>query len=208
MRASMPAAAAGPLGGWWSRPASAELEPDVAAASTRRRLRRSSLVDAPPPERSSTSPSTFLEVICTACSSATAGSATVGSSTAPRSAASSIRRGAGVTASSTSRVQERRAETGVLADWLAEHRIDAVSSPPCRWSRPRGHGYDEAFTDFAEISLTHYWDWTGFPVVAMPSGLGRRRGCRRGLADRPGRSDWDLLAAGVALQSRLDSPSL
>jgi hypothetical protein len=42
-------------------------------------------------------------------------------------------------------------------------------------SRPRGHGYDEAFTDVAEISLTHYWNWTGFPVVALPSGVGRRR---------------------------------
>ena len=54
------------------------------------------------------------------------------------------------------------------------------SSRRSRSSRPRaGSGYDEAFTDYAEISLTHYWDWTGFPVVALPSG--RRAagaGCR------------------------------
>ena len=52
-------------------------------------------------------------------------------------------------------------------------------------AHPRGHGYDEAFTDFAEISLTHYWNWTGFPVVALPSGVGRRSGLPvERLADR------------------------
>jgi Asp-tRNA(Asn)/Glu-tRNA(Gln) amidotransferase A subunit family amidase len=75
-------------------------------------------------------------------------------------------------------------------------------------SRPRGHGYDEAFTDVAEISLTHYWNWTGFPVVALPSGVGRRSGLPVGASlIGPARSDWDLLAAGAALQSRLGTAS-
>ena len=71
-------------------------------------------------------------------------------------------------------------------------------------ARPRGHGYDEAFTDVAEISLTHYWDWTGFPVVALPSGVGRRSGLpvSVSLIGAPG-ADWDLLAAGAALQDEL-----
>jgi Asp-tRNA(Asn)/Glu-tRNA(Gln) amidotransferase A subunit family amidase len=56
----------------------------------------------------------------------------------------------------------------------------------------------------AEISLTHYWNWTGFPVVALPSGVGSRSGLPVGvsLIGAPG-ADWDLLAAGSALQGRL-----
>jgi Asp-tRNA(Asn)/Glu-tRNA(Gln) amidotransferase A subunit family amidase len=74
-------------------------------------------------------------------------------------------------------LQSRRlALAGTWGDWLDEHRIDAVVEPTVPIvARPRGHGYDEAFTDVAEISLTHYWNWTGFPVVALPSGVGRRR---------------------------------
>jgi len=68
----------------------------------------------------------------------------------------------------------------------------------------RGGGYDEAFTDYAEISLTHYWDWTGFPVVALPSGVGRLSGLpvSVSLIGAPG-AEWDLLAAGAALQDEL-----
>ena len=71
-------------------------------------------------------------------------------------------------------------------------------------ARPRGHGYDEPFTDQAEISLTHYWDWVGFPVVALPSGVGSRSGLPVGvsLIGAPG-ADWDLLVWGAALQAKL-----
>jgi aspartyl-tRNA(Asn)/glutamyl-tRNA(Gln) amidotransferase subunit A len=102
--------------------------------------------------------------------------------------------------------QTRRAETaGLWRDWLAEHRIDAIVEPTVPIvARPRGHGYDEAFTDVAEISLTHYWNWTGFPVVALPSGVGRRSGLpvSVSLIGGPG-ADWDILAAGAALQDEL-----
>ncbi len=102
--------------------------------------------------------------------------------------------------------QTCRAElTDAWLDWLAEHRIDAIVEPTVPIvARPRGHGYDEAFTDVAEISLTHYWNWTGFPVVALPSGVGRRSGLpvSVSLIGGPG-CDWDLLAAGAALQAEL-----
>jgi aspartyl-tRNA(Asn)/glutamyl-tRNA(Gln) amidotransferase subunit A len=99
----------------------------------------------------------------------------------------------------------RREATDVWVDWLAAHRIDAVVEPTVPIvARPRGHGYDRPFTDIAEISLTHYWDWTGFPVVALPAGVGRRSGLpvSVSLIGAPG-ADWDLLAAGAALQSEL-----
>jgi aspartyl-tRNA(Asn)/glutamyl-tRNA(Gln) amidotransferase subunit A len=103
-------------------------------------------------------------------------------------------------------IQERRREdTARWLDWFAEHDVDALVEPTVPIvAQPRGHGYDEAFTDVAEISLTHYWNWTGFPVVALPAGTGRRSGLPTSvsLIGASGR-DWDLLAAAVALQTAL-----
>ena len=107
--------------------------------------------------------------------------------------------------------QEQRVEdTYRWLDWLAAHRIDALLEPTVPIvARLRGDGYDEAFTDVAEISFTHYWNWTGFPVAALPAGVGRRSGLPVGvsLIGRAG-ADWDILAAGVALQGRLGIPVL
>jgi aspartyl-tRNA(Asn)/glutamyl-tRNA(Gln) amidotransferase subunit A len=90
-------------------------------------------------------------------------------------------------------------------DWFTERHIDALVEPTVPIvARARGEGYDEAFTDAAEISLTQYWNWMGFPVVALPSGVGRRSGLPTSvsLIGRP-QSDWDLLAAAAELQSEL-----
>jgi aspartyl-tRNA(Asn)/glutamyl-tRNA(Gln) amidotransferase subunit A len=103
-------------------------------------------------------------------------------------------------------IQERRTEdTARWVDWFAEHEIDALVEPTVPIvARPRGHGYDEAFTDVAEISLTHYWNWTGFPVVALPSGIGRRSGLPTSVSlIGPPHADWDVVAAGAALQTAL-----
>jgi len=102
--------------------------------------------------------------------------------------------------------QDRRAEDSARwLDWFAEHEIDALIEPTVPIvARPRGHGYDEAFTDVAEISLTHYWNWTGFPVVALPSGVGSRSGLPTSVSlIGPPNADWQLLAAGAALQAEL-----
>jgi Asp-tRNA(Asn)/Glu-tRNA(Gln) amidotransferase A subunit family amidase len=90
-------------------------------------------------------------------------------------------------------------------DWLAEHRVDALVEPTVPIvPRPRGDGYEQPFTDGVEISLTHYWDWTGFPVVALPTGIGRKSGLPTSVSlIGPPRSDWDLLAAGASLQADL-----
>jgi aspartyl-tRNA(Asn)/glutamyl-tRNA(Gln) amidotransferase subunit A len=102
--------------------------------------------------------------------------------------------------------QERRTQdTDACCDWLDEHRIDAVLEPTIPIVAPvRGSGYDEPFGDLDDLSLTYYWDWTGFPVVALPSGVGRRSGLpvSVSLIGRPG-ADWDLLAWGAALQDEL-----
>jgi Asp-tRNA(Asn)/Glu-tRNA(Gln) amidotransferase A subunit family amidase len=99
----------------------------------------------------------------------------------------------------------RAEDTAAWCDWLGEHRIDAIVEPTLPIVAPlRGNGYDETFADLDDLSLTHYWDWTGFPVAALPSGVGARSGLPTSvsLAGAPG-SEWDLLAWGVALQDEL-----
>ena len=107
-------------------------------------------------------------------------------------------------------LQSRRADAaGIWSDWLAEHRVDAIVEPTVpKVARVRGHGYEKAFQDYDEISLTHYWDWTGFPAVALPSGVGARTGLpvSVSLIGAPG-SEWDLLAWGSALQDSLGTVS-
>jgi aspartyl-tRNA(Asn)/glutamyl-tRNA(Gln) amidotransferase subunit A len=107
-------------------------------------------------------------------------------------------------------LQSRRAEhSASWCDWFAEHRIDAIVEPTVPIvARKRGNGYEKAFTDYKEISLTHYWDWTGLPAVALPSGVGGRSGLPTSvsLIGGPG-SEWDLLAWGAALQDELGTVS-
>jgi aspartyl-tRNA(Asn)/glutamyl-tRNA(Gln) amidotransferase subunit A len=103
-------------------------------------------------------------------------------------------------------LQEERAELRTeWVDWFDAHAIDALVEPTVPIvARERGHGYDRPFTDVAEISLTHYWDWTGFPVVTLPAGLGTRSGLPTSvsLIGPPG-TEWDLLAAGIGLEREL-----
>jgi aspartyl-tRNA(Asn)/glutamyl-tRNA(Gln) amidotransferase subunit A len=115
----------------------------------------------------------------------------------------------GLTAAARAAIQRRRRrDAATWAGWLRANRVDAILEPTVPIvARPRGHGYDAPFSDLAEVSLTHYWDWTGFPVVALPSGVGRRSGLPTGvsLVGAPG-SEWDLLAAGGLLQDELGVP--
>jgi aspartyl-tRNA(Asn)/glutamyl-tRNA(Gln) amidotransferase subunit A len=101
----------------------------------------------------------------------------------------------------------RRETTRAWADWLGEHRLAAVIEPTIPVIAPlRGDGYEHAGTDLALISLTHLWDWTGFPVVAFPAGVGRS-GLPVGVSlVGPAGTDWELLALGEALQAELGVP--
>jgi aspartyl-tRNA(Asn)/glutamyl-tRNA(Gln) amidotransferase subunit A len=107
--------------------------------------------------------------------------------------------------------QLRRTElTAEWVDWLAEHRLDAVIEPTVPIVAPvRGHGYDTFFTAEAidYIRFTHYWNWTGFPVAALPSGVGSGSGLPVGvsLIGPPG-AEWRLLGLGIGLQEALGVP--
>ena len=106
--------------------------------------------------------------------------------------------------------QERRRETTArLAWWLADYRLSALLEPTVPCVAPlRGDGYDHAGSDYALISLTHYWDWTGFPVAALPAGVGARSGLPVGvsLIGAPA-GEWDLLDIGIQLQAALGVPA-
>jgi aspartyl-tRNA(Asn)/glutamyl-tRNA(Gln) amidotransferase subunit A len=104
--------------------------------------------------------------------------------------------------------RSRRETTAGFARWLQDERITAVLEPTVPCVAPaRGDGYDHAGSDYELISLTHYWNWTGFPVVALPSGVGSRSGLpvSVSLIGAAG-SDWDLLDAGIQLQAALGIP--
>lgn len=103
----------------------------------------------------------------------------------------------------------RRDVSAHWSDRLAAERVTALLEPTVPVTAPlRGSGYDHALSDFDLISLTHYWNWTGFPVVALPSGVGAQSGLpvSVSLVGAPG-SDWELLALGAALQDELGVPS-
>ena len=102
----------------------------------------------------------------------------------------------------------RRSLTATWMDWFTAERISAIVEPTVPVVAPlRGDGYDHAGTDIALISLTHYWDWTGFPAVALPAGVGSRSGLPVGvsLIGAAG-TDWELLSIGSVLQRELGVP--
>jgi len=106
--------------------------------------------------------------------------------------------------------QVRRAEDAdAWRDWFAEHRVDALVEPTIPIVAPvRGRGYEEPWGDLDDLSLTYYWDWTGLPVVSLPSGVGGRSGLPVSVSlVGPSGSDWDLLAWGAALQDELGTVS-
>jgi aspartyl-tRNA(Asn)/glutamyl-tRNA(Gln) amidotransferase subunit A len=106
--------------------------------------------------------------------------------------------------------QAGRADTtAAWTRWLRDHRIDAVIEPTIPIvAPPRGEGYEHAGSDIALISLTHFWDWTGFPVVALPAGVGTNSGLpvSVSLIGAAG-GDWSLLDVGIELQSMLGTPA-
>jgi len=104
--------------------------------------------------------------------------------------------------------QQRREDAERSERWFAGEGVSALlepTVPDVAW--PRGPGYDHAGSDIRLIELTHHWDWTGQPAVALPAGLGEATGLPVSVSlIGPAGSDWQLLALGEALQSELGVP--
>ncbi len=57
------------------------------------------------------------------------------------------------------------------------------------------------------ISLTHFWNWTGFPVVTLPSGMGQASRLPVSVSlVGAGSTDQQLLDLGIQLQAELGVP--
>jgi aspartyl-tRNA(Asn)/glutamyl-tRNA(Gln) amidotransferase subunit A len=102
----------------------------------------------------------------------------------------------------------RRETTAGFEQWLRDERISALIEPTVPCVAPlRGDGYEHAGSDDELISLTHYWNWLGLPVVALPSGVGSRSGLPVSVSlIGPAGSDWELLDLGIQLQAELGVP--
>jgi aspartyl-tRNA(Asn)/glutamyl-tRNA(Gln) amidotransferase subunit A len=70
--------------------------------------------------------------------------------------------------------------------WFAEHGVDLLLEATVPLTAPaRGHGYDSGNLGGEGdplIVLTSTWNFTGFPVVALPAGLGARSGLPVGVS--------------------------
>ena len=83
--------------------------------------------------------------------------------------------------------QARRAEmTARWRSWFADHDVDLLLEPTVPITAfARGHGYDSGNLGGEGdplIVLTSTWNFTGFPVVALPAGLGARSGLPVGVS--------------------------
>jgi aspartyl-tRNA(Asn)/glutamyl-tRNA(Gln) amidotransferase subunit A len=70
--------------------------------------------------------------------------------------------------------------------WFAEHGVDLLLEPTVPMTaQPRGHGYDSGHLGGEAdplIGFTAAWNFTGFPVAALPAGLGSRTGLPVGVS--------------------------
>jgi aspartyl-tRNA(Asn)/glutamyl-tRNA(Gln) amidotransferase subunit A len=103
--------------------------------------------------------------------------------------------------------QARRAQvTERWRAWFADRRIDALLEPTVPMTaRPRGDGYDPGHLGGEGdplIAFTATWNFTGFPVVALPAGLGSRSGLPVGVSlIGPPDTEPALVRAAIDLQA-------
>ena len=109
--------------------------------------------------------------------------------------------------------QARRAEmTARWRSWFADHGVDLLLEATVPLTAfARGHGYDSGNLGGQGdplIVLTSTWNFTGFPVVALPAGLGSRSGLPVGVSlIGPPDSEPLLVQAAIDLQAH-DLPPL
>jgi aspartyl-tRNA(Asn)/glutamyl-tRNA(Gln) amidotransferase subunit A len=109
--------------------------------------------------------------------------------------------------------QARRARvTEGWRAWFAGHGVDVLLEPTVPLTaRLRGDGYDPGHLGGEGdplIALTATWNFTGFPVVALPAGLGSRSGLPVGVSlVGPPDAEPALVQAAIDLQ-RDELPAL
>jgi aspartyl-tRNA(Asn)/glutamyl-tRNA(Gln) amidotransferase subunit A len=101
--------------------------------------------------------------------------------------------------------------TALWERWFDEHAVDAVLEPTVPLTaRARGEGYDSGRLGGEAdplIALTFTWNMTGFPVAALPAGIGGRSGLPVGVSlIAPRGREAEVLAIGIDLQEHALPP--
>jgi aspartyl-tRNA(Asn)/glutamyl-tRNA(Gln) amidotransferase subunit A len=100
--------------------------------------------------------------------------------------------------------QARDRVIAAWTQWFADQRVDLVLEPtaPMAWS-PRGAGYEGGYPQLIALTpVAALWDATGFPVVALPAGIGSRSGSPVGVSlIAPLRAEAVAIRAAVDLQA-------
>ena len=102
-------------------------------------------------------------------------------------------------------LQARDRVTAAWTRWFAEHGVDLLLEPTAPFALvARGAGYQHGYPELAALlPFTALWDMTGFPVVALPAGVGRRSGAPVGVSlIAPRRAEALAIRAAVDLQAR------
>ena len=108
--------------------------------------------------------------------------------------------------------QARRAHvTAAWRAWFADHGVDLLLEATVPLTAPvRGHGYDSGNLGGEGdplIVLTSTWNFTGFPVVALPAGRGARSGLPVGVSlIGPPDAEPVLVQAAIDLQEHALPP--
>jgi aspartyl-tRNA(Asn)/glutamyl-tRNA(Gln) amidotransferase subunit A len=110
------------------------------------------------------------------------------------------------------RAQARRAEmTAAWERWFIDNAVDVLLEPTVPvTAEPRGTGYDSgslAGQGDPLIRFTATWDATGFPVAALPAGLGSRSGMPVGVSlIAPRGAEATVIQVGIDLQEHALHP--
>lgn len=110
------------------------------------------------------------------------------------------------------RAQERRAAfTAEWENWFADHDVDLVLEPTVPLvAHVRGKGYERGHAGGEGdplIAFSSTWDLTGFPVAALPAGVGRRTGMPVSISlVAPRGAESPLVQAAIDLQEHALPP--
>lgn len=110
------------------------------------------------------------------------------------------------------RAQERRAAfTAEWENWFADHDVDLVLEPTVPLvAHLRGKGYERGHAGGEGdplIAFSSTWDLTGFPVAALPAGVGRRTGMPVSISlVAPRGAESPLVQAAIDLQEHALPP--
>lgn len=105
--------------------------------------------------------------------------------------------------------EKRAAVVAAWQHWFAESGVDALMEPTTAvTARPRTVDSQVRTHDREVIALTAFWNWTGFPAVALPAGPGAGTGLPTSvsLIGSAG-TDATVLQIGIDLQERLGIPA-